>query len=231
MAQSQNCTKRPKMAPIGQKQSKKIWIVQCGLQIKQAQHYLQNSVTNLFWDTLYWSLNRSIWRHGANFSLSSEGHWKICFESDFDSYLVENNFDINTGDIVNIILDWILTGECQQEIVCGGYSAGPDRILPSKDLGLGPSPPHLHTCILSNLHTWTLAHLLESEEYTWTMNIFIFYLWAHLHNCMHTAKLANCLEVLFWKVAMQGVPIQNKHIDGNKWLAGEAMSFINVKSC
>ena len=133
-----------------------------------------------------------------NLSLSAEGHWNICFESDFDSNFVENNFKLNTGDIANIILDWILTGECQQEIVCGGYSAGPDRILPSKDLGLGPSPPHLHTCILSNLHTWTLAHLLESEEYTWTLNIFIFYLWAHLHSCMHTAKLANCLEVLFW---------------------------------
>ena len=132
-------------------------------------------------------------RHGANFSLSSEGHWKICFESDFDSYWVENNFKLNTGDILNIILDWILTGECQQEIVCGGYSAGPDRILPSKDLGLGPSPPHLHTCILSNLHTWTLAHLLESEEYIWTMNIFLY---IFEHTCIVACILPNLQIVL-----------------------------------
>ena len=123
-----------------------------------------------------------------NLSLSAEGHWKICFESDFDSNFVENNFKLNTGDIANIILDWILTGECQQEIVCGGYSAGPDRILPSKDLGLGPSPPHLHTCILSNLHTWTLAHLLESEEYTWT--------YISEHSCIIACILQNLQNVL-----------------------------------
>ena len=160
-----------------------------------SHHHPQNSVTNHFWDTLSWSSSLDLSIQRVNLSLSAEGHWKICFESDFDSNFVENNFKLNTGDIANIILDWILTGECQQEIVCGGYSAGPDRILPSKDLGLGPSPPHLHTCILSNLHTWTLAHLLESEEYTWT------YLYVSLStvtfNCMHTAKLTKCLEILF----------------------------------
>ena len=54
---------------------------------------------------------------------------------------------------------WILNCECQQGIVWGRYSAGPDRILPSRDLGLGPSPAHLHTCSLAFLQTCILASL------------------------------------------------------------------------
>ena len=57
-------------------------------------------------------------------------------------------------------LNWILNCECQQRIVWRRYSAGPDRILPPRDLGLGPSPAHLHTCSLLPLHTCILAKLV-----------------------------------------------------------------------
>ena len=107
-----------------------------------------------------------------------------------------------------LMANWILNCECQRWIVRRRYSAGPDRILPSKDLGLGPSPPHLHTCILSNLHTWTLAHLLESEEYTWTMNIFI-YIFEHI--CIVACILPNLQIVLkFFFESLQCKGYQSK---------------------
>ena len=57
------------------------------------------------------------------------------------------------------------------------YSAGPDRILPSRDLGLGSSPAHLHTRILTHLHA--RAHAVH----TCTLALAYFYI-TLLHTCI-----------------------------------------------
>ena len=56
---------------------------------------------------------------------------------------------------------------------------------------------HLHTCILAYCQTCILEHLHIYLNLRNTPEHIYMYLWAQLHNCMHTAKLTKCLEVLF----------------------------------
>ena len=104
--------------------------------------------------------------------------------------------------------------ECQRWIVRRRYSAGPDRILPSRDLGLGSSPAHLHTRILTHLHalahavhTCTLAHLrlhtLIFKLHTFTLALSYFHItfqhiciFLHHYSCtsmQHDAYFHKCI--------------------------------------